>query len=61
MWDLSSLTSDQPTFPALKGKFLTTGPQGKSLGVVLIYIYCLIMNEMSNFLHIYKAFLFPFQ
>ena len=30
MWDLSSPISDQTTSPALGGRFLTTGPLGKS-------------------------------
>ena len=31
MWDLTSLTKDQSISPALGGRFLTTGPPGKSL------------------------------
>ena len=30
MWDLSSLTKEEPTSPALEGGFLTTGPAGNS-------------------------------
>ena len=30
MWDLSFPTGIEPTFPALEGKVLTTGPPGKS-------------------------------
>ena len=30
MWDLSSLTKIKSAFPALEGRFLTTGPPGKS-------------------------------
>ena len=36
MWDLSSRPEIEPTFPALKGRFLTTGPPGKSPFVFLI-------------------------
>ena len=30
MWDLSSLPGMKPASPALEGRFLTTGPPGKS-------------------------------
>ena len=30
LWDLSSLTRDEPESPALQGRSLTTGPPGKS-------------------------------
>ena len=35
MWDLSSLTRDEPTSPALEGEVLTTGVPGKFLSVPL--------------------------
>ena len=36
MWDLSSQPGTEPTFPALEGDILTTGPPGKSLHLLLL-------------------------
>ena len=39
MWDLNSLTRDQPRTSALKGKVLTTGPPGKSLDIFSFFFF----------------------
>ena len=38
-WDLSSSTRDQPASPALEGGFLTTGPPGTFLYIVILKVY----------------------
>ena len=37
MWDLSSQPGTEPTFPALEGDILTTGPPGKSLHLLILF------------------------
>ena len=39
MWDLSSPARIELTSPALQGRFLTTGPPGKSLKLGFCYLF----------------------
>ena len=41
-WNFNSLTRNQIPFPALEGRFSTTGPPGKSPVLDILYLRCFI-------------------
>ena len=45
MWDLSPQPGIQPMSPALPGRFLTTGPSGKSLDWILNAVTGILMRR----------------
>ena len=52
----------EPTFPALQGGFLTTGPTGKSLGVnfFFFFMWCEIGVQLHSFAWNYSLIPAPF-
>ena len=48
MWDLISQTGTKLVSPALEGKFLTTGPPGKSLSHIFDLASLNVLKQIPN-------------